>query len=159
MHTSTKAEFFAAVRSHDLGRVASLLATEPSLANARIRGDSTLLNEQVWENGQIVDIPPHDTREGMALHFAALHGDTELARLLLAHGADVNAIAYENNMDMTTPVVIAAWEGGIPMLRLLLDHGADPNTRCSQGDTPISVAARHGKFDRVDLLKQYGATE
>lgn len=156
---NTADEFFKAVRDRDLERVASLLAAEPALANARMPGDCILLNRQVWENGKIVDIAPDDQRNGMALHFAAFHGDTALAQLLIDHGADVNAIAYENNMDMTPPIVIAAWEGGVDMLRLLLDHGADPNVRCTRGDTPITVAQRHGKLDRVELLKQYGAKQ
>ena len=152
-------EFFAAVREDDLERVASFLVDDPSLANARIRGDSTLLNEQVWESKKVVQMGPDDDRDGTALHFAAFHGRFELAHLLLDHGAEVNALAYENNHEMTTSVVLAAWEGGLEVLRLLLEHGADPNSRSSNGVTPLSTALRHGKVDRVSLLKEFGATE
>ena len=73
-------EFFVAIREDDLGRVTSLLAQEPSLANARIRGDATLLNEQVWENKRVVGMKLDDERDSPALHYAAFHGKTDLAR-------------------------------------------------------------------------------
>lgn len=152
-------EFFAAVRDDDLDRVAAILAEKPDLANARIRGDSTLLDERVWVNKQKVAMDDDDDRDATALHYAAFHGNVALARLLLDHGADVDAIAYENNHEMTPPVVLAAWEGGIEMLRLLLDRGADPNGRSSNGVTPLSTAIRHGLEDRVALLREYGATQ
>jgi len=151
-------DYFAAVRANDVAQVASLFATDPSLANARIRGDATLLNEQVWENKRVVGIKPDDERDTPALHYAAFHGHVEMARLLLANGADVHATAYENNHETTAAVVLAAWEGGIDMLRLLLEHGADPDSKSSNGVTPLSTATRHGKQDRIDLLKEFGAT-
>ena len=151
-------EFFTAIRSNDLDAVAELLDMHPSLANARIRGDATLLNEQVWENRQKVDMQPDDERDSTALHYTAFHGNVDLARLLIEHGADVNALAYENNHEWTTPVVLAAWEGGIDVLRLLLENGANPNSKSSNGVTPLSTATRHKKQERVDLLRQHGAT-
>ena len=49
---SKEDDFFAAVREGDLESVSVLLNENPALANARIGGDSTLLNNQVWENLQ-----------------------------------------------------------------------------------------------------------
>lgn len=40
-----------------------------------------------------------------ALHTAAVHSFTEVGRLLLDHGADPNAIGYEDNKGLTPPVV------------------------------------------------------
>ncbi len=152
-------EYFAAVRNNDLDAVSKCLEADPSLANARMRGDSTLLNQQVWEDRKVVPMAQDDRRDGTALHYAAFHGHTELARALLDHGADVSAVGYENNHEMTPPVVLAAWEGGIDVLRLLLERDADPDGRSSNGVTPLSTAIRHGKEDRVALLKEFGATQ
>ena len=66
--------FFSAIRNNDLVTVASLLDEDLALANARIRGDATLLNEQVWVNKRVVDIPPNDDRDSPALHYAAFNG-------------------------------------------------------------------------------------
>ena len=156
---SKKDKYFAAIRENDLAKVAALLTDEPSLANARIRGDATLLNERVWENKRVVAMKPDDKRDTPALHYAAFHGNTELAKLLIDHGSDVNAVAYENNHEMTTAVILAAWEGGVDILRLLLENGADPNSRSSNGVTPLSTAVRHGLEGRVGLLKEFGAKE
>ena len=150
-------DFFAAVRSHDLERARSLLVSNRSLANARILGDATLLNEQVWRNKSIVDVEPDEQRDSPALHYAVFHANLDMAKLLLEHDADIHAIGYENNHEMTPPIVLAAWEGGIDMLRLLLENGADPNAHSGNGVTPLSTALRHGEMDRVELLKQHGA--
>ncbi len=57
-----------------------------------------------------------------ALMWAAL--DLEKTRVLLAHGADVNA----QSEDARTPLMIAAGRpGGAPIVKLLLAHGANPN--------------------------------
>ena len=152
-------EFFAAVRSNDLEVARSLLHSSPSLANSRMLGDATLLNEQVWENQKKVDISADETRDSPALHHAVFHGNVEMARLLLDHGADIHALGYENNHESTPSVILAAWEGGTEVLRLLLEKGADPNCVSSNGVTPLSTAVRHGKTDRVELLKHFGAVE
>lgn len=157
MTTEKKQEFFDAVRSNDLDRTRALLRSDRSLANARILGDATLLNEQVWRNKTIVNVEPGEKRDTPALHHAVFHSNLEMAKLLLEHGADVHAIGYENNHEMTPAVVLAAWEGGVDMLRLLLEYGADPNARSGNGVTPISTALRHRKMDRVEMLKRYGA--
>lgn len=150
-------DFFDAVRSNDIERARGLLQSDRSLANARIPGDATLLNRQVWRNKTTVDVDSDDTRDTPALHYSVYHGHLDMVRILLEHGADIHALGYENNHEMTPPIILAAWEGGIDMLRLLLEHGADPNVKSGNGVSPLSTASRHGKSDRVELLKQHGA--
>ncbi len=159
MSANQQNEFFDAVRSNNLERTQSLLRLDASLANARILGDATLLNRQIWQNKTIVDVSADEKRDTPALHHAVFHGNTEMARLLLEHGADIHALGYENNHEMTPPIVLAAWEGGIEVLQLLLEHGADPNSASSNNVSPLSTAIRHGKTDRVKLLQQFGAVE
>jgi len=150
-------EFSQAVRDNNLNHLAELLAENEGLAHARIRGDSTLLNECVFKDKQIVPMSDGDTRDTTALHYASFKGNVKLAEMLLDYGADVNAIGYENNHEQTTPLILAAWMGGIDMLRLLLGTGADPHAVSSNGVTALSTAQSHNYQDRVDLLKQYGA--
>jgi ankyrin repeat protein len=80
----------------------------------------------------------------------------ELARRLLAHGADPSAraatkTARRNPGDMNytefkgaTPFFLAAKAGDIPMLRLLLSVKADYNTPIDEHTTPLMVAAGVG---------------
>ncbi len=154
-----KLDFFAAIRDRNLQRVSEFLSAEPDLANARIGGDATLLNEQVWENRRVVPMREGDKRDSPALHHAVFHGDLELVQLLLDRGADIHALAYENNHETTPAIVLAAWEGGLEMTRLLLERGADPNAQSSNGVTPLSTAQIHGFDDRVKLLREFGAVD
>jgi ankyrin repeat protein len=65
----------------------------------------------------------HETGE-TALHLAAGEGHLEIVKLLLEHGADVNAkTAYE------TALHLAAGEGHLEIVKLLLEHGADVNAK------------------------------
>jgi ankyrin repeat protein len=69
----------------------------------------------------------------------------EFIKLLLSHGADVNARAQRAPKGQgtagATPFFLAAWAADPDTMRLLLAHGADPNIRTPQGTTPLMVAA------------------
>ena len=151
--------FFAAVRQDDLQFVKQILEKSPALANKRIGGDATLLNEQIWLNGSIISIDKTETRDTPALHYTAFHGRLEMMELLLTYGADINSLAYENNHEITPAIVLAAWEGGMEVLSCLLKNGANPNVRSSNNITPLSTAIKHNKMDRVELLHAYGAKD
>ena len=156
---SPRDDFVAAARSDDVARAAPLLALDPTLANTRVRGDAPRLDGQVWENSRLVDMHPDDQRDAPVLHHAAFHGYADLTRLLIERGADVDAWGYENNHENTQAIMLAAWEGGIEVLRIPLEAGADPNSRSSNGVTPLSTALVHGKLDRTELLREYGAEQ
>lgn len=75
-----------------------------------------------------------------ALEYAAGSGSVEVARLLLAHGADVEAGNYEG-----APLLRAIASGNPDMVQLLLTHGASlsarqPGAGIASGDTPITAA-------------------
>src|SRR6202008_973038 len=76
----------------------------------------------------------------------------ELAKQLVAHGADVNARQVkEPNSDMegrnnlnrygATPLFLAARSCDVPMLKTLLALGADPFLGNVDGDSPLRVPA------------------
>ncbi len=67
--------------------------------------------------------PPREEGRSNPLLFAARRGDVSAARLLLGHGADVNAMA----IDGTSPVLVAAMRGHVQFAKLLLEEGADPD--------------------------------
>ena len=83
----------------------------------------------------------------------------ELAALLLAHGADVNARMSANaprngTYDYTymshvgaTPLFLAVKASDTAMMRLLLDHGADPAIGNDEHTTPLLVAAGIGYIE------------
>ncbi len=90
-----------------------------------------------------------------ALHPAAGRGHTEIARLLIAEGADINAKdKYE-----WTPLHYAALHGRTKTAELLIVKGADVNAKDNEGWTPISFALRSegGGPEMVELLVSKGA--
>src|SRR5207253_10465973 len=91
-------DFFTALVLGEVDRADRELKANPDLANSR----------------GVHDLP--------ALYFAAIGGDTAVARLLITAGADVNARAQA-----AAPIHGAVMGGSSEMVRLLLHQGADPS--------------------------------
>lgn len=85
---------------------------------------------------------------------ACRDGDLELARLLLAAGADVEA---KGRYGMT-PLHRAAYNGLTEAVRLLSAAGADVNAVDRRGHTPLYYAAEKGDTDAVRLLLEAGGS-
>lgn len=132
--------FFEAVRANDVERVRQFVARHPALAHRRY----------VRQGGAWLATDAGDGRADTALHFAAFHGHVALARVLIEHGADVDA----EDHDGRSPLVLAAWEGGIAVLQTLLEHRPDLSR---SGAPALYTAAEHGARDRCELLLARGA--
>lgn len=90
-----------------------------------------------------------------ALHFACFFGQPEAARLLIASGAAVDAVAA--NPTEVMPLHSAASARNLDAARLLLEHGAPVNARQQGGWVPIHAAAQNGDRPMVDLLLKHHA--
>ena len=101
-----------------------------------------------WPNAPLlVNVLDED---GMsALHLAIKHGHTDCVRILLAHGADLEAIERESDM---TPLLIATKLEHIEVTRLLIEFRASLSARDQQGATPLVWAARNNQPESIDLL-------
>ncbi|MBV9300893.1 MAG: ankyrin repeat domain-containing protein [Acidobacteriaceae bacterium] len=121
-----------AVKNGDLGRVDALLRDSPQLL---LRKD---------DSG---DTP---------LCCAATYGRKDVAKLLLARGADVNAKGGHG----TTPLHDAALLGHKDVAELLLASGADVRATDTFGMTPLHRAADSGLRDefRLRVDRQWSAT-
>ncbi len=73
-----------------------------------------------------------------ALHIAAVRGDVEEVKRLLAEGTDPNVV----DRDYDTPLHLAADASQAEAVSVLLQAGADPNARCRDGDTPLHRGLR-----------------
>ena len=128
---------------------ASTEAGETALSFACERGHWQIANTLLKRGA---DPNKHD---GMTVPLicASERGADDIVRELIGHGADVNVeCGYD---DEYTPLLVAIGAGHPSTIELLLLHGANPNMDFG---TPISVAARNGKHECMDLLLKYGAS-
>jgi hypothetical protein len=79
--------------------------------------------------------------------------DGSAVRLLLKHGADINA---PNQMGQT-PLHWASIYGTPEVVRLLLEHRADVEAKDNFGKTALQEAADRGHDGVVELLREHGA--
>lgn len=104
--------------------------------------------------------PDRDAYTG-ALQETAIFGDVAMIRLLLDHGADVNAIDPTGR----TPLMYAAGSDLLPVdaVKLLIERGADVNAKNQHklagdaGLTVLEIARFRGDTPVVDLLVKSGA--
>lgn len=85
-----------------------------------------------------------------ALHCVIVWGDYEAAKVLLAHGINVNQKGEEGY----TPLHQACFFGHKEIVRLLLESGADPLARTA-GDLPFTTARLSGHDEICDLIRGY----
>jgi ankyrin repeat protein len=79
------------------------------------------------------------------LHHMAAEGEIGKARLLLDHGADIDAIDEEYR---STPLGVAARRGQLTVVDLLLNRGADAARAGMPWATPLAWAVKYG-YDAV----------
>lgn len=81
---------------------------------------------------------------------ASRDGADDMVRKLISHSADVNVLC--DTEDENTPLTAAIAANHLSTVELLLISGANP-------DTPsVSVAAREGRLECMDLLLKHGAS-
>jgi hypothetical protein len=84
---------------------------------------------------------------------AASASKSDVAKELLAEGADVNA----RDAQGVTPLMVAAFKGNRDLAGILLDKGAEINARTDTGITSLMAAVQSGNKDLVRLLLAKGA--
>lgn len=89
------------------------------------------------------------------LHDMSQEGNIQKARLLIDHGADLNAIDHEFR---STPLGLAARWGQRGMVAFLLERGADPNKSGAQWSTPLAWTRKKGHSNIEADLRQAGAS-
>jgi ankyrin repeat protein len=95
----------------------------------------------------------HIAGGGTPLHVACHKGHLGVVKILLAHGANVEATTNAR----FTPLYLAARAGHYGIVHTLLEHNADVDSPNFKGSTPLYVAAKKGHYDVVELLLAFQA--
>jgi ankyrin repeat protein len=117
------------------------------VAAARVGKMASL--KTLLEIGAKADEP--DGADTTPLERAVLANEVEIARVLIAHGADVNHLG-KNGM---TPLLYAASidYGNAVMIELLLKSGARPDALTREGLTSLDLARRYGHAHLIPTLQ------
>jgi ankyrin repeat protein len=89
------------------------------------------------------------------LHHVSAEGDVAKAKLLLDHGAAIDAVDEEYR---STPLGIAARWGRLDVVTLLLARGANPDASGATWSTPLAWARRNGHPAIEAELRRAGGT-
>lgn len=127
-------DLIAAIHAKDINRVRALLD-----AGANVNA----LAQNILNIGNI-----------SPLSYAISEDDTEIARLLIERGADVN---FNHPLGGGTPLTDAATRGNAAIVAVLLEKGADFNVKDDMHYTPLIWASSLGHDDVVKLLLEHGA--
>lgn len=109
---------------------------------------SKLVEYDAGESEHVVAV--EKTSLSPVLHWAALHGEKEIALLLIDR---VNLRAGFRNR---TALHYAVVGNQLKMAQLLLDHGAYINAADDKGKTPLALAVEHRADDVAALLQSRG---
>jgi ankyrin repeat protein len=98
--------------------------------------------------GADVNMPSNNGFNVFPIHSAAAGNYTDIARLLIENGANVNVRQQAG----ATPLHSAAQNGNIDLLILLLENGADVNVRMEGGKLPADLASEKGFKEIAEVL-------
>ncbi len=161
-HASVLDDFFIAIRRDNAGAVAELLrrGANPNGHDENGEGALTLAIKQesmavvpvllAWPATQV---EVRNAQGESPLMLAAIKGQTELVRALIARDADVNKTGWaplHYAVSVDSPQQLA-------IVRLLLDASAYIDAESPNRTTPLMMAARYGSDQAVKLLFDEGA--
>ena len=137
----------------DVARLLIARGSDVSFHDACAAGETERATQMLLEDPALLDRRSPDGYPPLGL--AIFFGNRELAKFLIAQGANVNAAA--ENAQRVAPVHAASAVCDHEILTMLLDRGADPNALQQNDYTPLHTAAARGDVGMATLLIERGA--
>jgi ankyrin repeat protein len=161
VESGVELDVFEAAATGKTDRLRTLLAKDASLANVYSPDGFSPLGFAVFfaqpeavkllvDAGAEVNAPSRESMKVTPLASAAAAKQTKIARLLIAHGANVNARAASGHI----PLHEASANGNVELVKLLIEKGADVNAKTDDGKTPLDFAVEHKQPEVIALLKK-----
>jgi len=131
-----------------------LIIEKGSNPNIQSRFDSPLIiaiNANALECAKLLIAHGADVNQNYseALHKAVQKHDMKLLTLLIDNGVNVNPGSIRGQR--STPLMTAAYHGYTDTLKKLIDNGADVNARIYNGSTPLK-SARSGRKKKAEQI-------
>jgi ankyrin repeat protein len=162
--TGREPNIFEAAATGRVERVRDLLKTNPSLVKAYSPDGWTALHlnfgnleivKFLLDSGADINAISKNGFSATPLQGAAAFQKIDLARLLIARGANVNCRGQEG----VTPLHEVAGNGELEFARLLLEHGANINAKEDHGKTPLTIALEYKQTEMAKFLRDRKATQ
>ncbi|MDP9236857.1 MAG: ankyrin repeat domain-containing protein [Chloroflexota bacterium] len=153
-------DFFEAAQLGRTQVLASMLDADPALVGANSADGFTALHFAAYygnsdtvglllERGADTEAVTTNFLTNMPIHAAAAGRHFENCRLLLEHGAHVNAQQHGG----FTALHAAAQHGDRALAELFLSHGADASMATDESKTAPQIAAEQGNVELAALLR------
>jgi len=150
-----------ALRSGDAATFNKFVAEDPKSLNLRGPNGSTpfmfaVLYSDAATVSQLLDkgADPNQPNDSNATALMWAANDLDKTRILLAHGAQVNA---RSNDGRSALAVAATKAGAAPIVKFLLEHGANPDPAGPTDTAALHQAAAAGDAEVMQLLLDHGA--
>ncbi len=156
---------FAATIQGETARVEQLLAANRSLTSALSTDGWTALHLAAFfgmeptarlllNRGAVVNARSTNPMRNTPLHAAAAGRHAALVKLLIDHGANVNAQQHGG----WAPIHAVAQNGDVESATALVAAGADVQVRADNQQRAIDLALTGGKQAMVEFLEAHGAS-
>jgi ankyrin repeat protein len=162
--TGIESNIFEAAATGRVERVRELLKQNPELVKAYSPDGWTALHlnfgnleivKLTLDSGADIDAVSKNKFMATPLQGAAAMNKVDLARLLIARGANVNCRGDEGG----SPLHETAGSGNREFASLLLDHGANINARDNNGKTPLTIALEFKQAEMARFLREHKAEQ
>jgi uncharacterized protein len=161
LESGVELDVFEAAATGRTTRLTELVRKDSKLANTHSPDGFTPLGFAVFfgqpeavqvlvNSGADVNIPSRESMKVTPLASAAAANQTEIARLLIAHRANVNARAASGHV----PLHEASANGNVELVKLLIEKGADVNAKTDDGKTPLDFAREHKRPEVIAFLEK-----
>src|SRR5207253_6820570 len=152
-------DFFAAIKRDDPAVIRDLVQrgfdpNSPSPDGSQglylALRDGSLKAASALVDSPKTQVDARTAKDETPLMMACLRGHLEIAKKLIARGADVVKTGW-------TPLHYAGTNGHIAVMELLIEEHAYIDAESPNGTTPLMMAAKYGTPAAVKLLQQEGA--